>query len=300
VGIPDGSQHDNRPGRIDVFHRDGLVFDVTDEGPLDGDVVVLLHGFPTDRTCWGRVTAALNTAGLRTLAPDQRGYSPSARPAGRAAYRLEELVADVVALIDATGRKRVHLVGHDWGGSLAWLVAGNHPDRVATLTAVSTPHPGALARAWRSGTDQRRRSWYIAAFQVPHLPERALAARFHAVLARTGLPREDIARYAARLAHRDALAGPVDWYRAVRSSRVRAHRVRVPAALVWGSSDPFLGRQAAELTREHVTGDYVFVELDAGHWLPETRADDVARVILQRAGQDRHESEDAGKTRGPG
>ena len=168
MGIPDGSQHDNRPGRIDVFHRDGLVFDVTDEGPLDGDVVVLLHGFPTDRTCWGRVTAALNTAGLRTLAPDQRGYSPSARPAGRAAYRLEELVADVVALIDATGRKQVHLVGHDWGGSLAWLVAGNHPDRVATLTAVSTPHPGALARAWRSGTDQRRRSWYIAAFQVPH------------------------------------------------------------------------------------------------------------------------------------
>ena len=81
---------------------------------------------------------------------------------------------------------------------------------------------------------------------------------------------------------------------------MRAHRVRVPAALVWGSSDPFLGRQAAELTREHVTGDYVFVELDAGHWLPETRADDVARVILQRAGQDRHESEDAGKTRGPG
>ncbi len=283
------------PDRIYRFHRDGLEFDVTDEGPLDAEVVVLLHGFPTDRTCWSRVTALLNGAGLRTLAPDQRGYSPSARPAGRAAYRLEELVADVVALIDASGRERVHLVGHDWGGAIAWLVAGNHPDRVATVTAVSTPHPAALARAWRASTDQRLRSWYIAALQVPRLSEWALAARFDRALTRTGLPTEDTQRYAARLAERDALAGPVSWYRAVRSSHVRAHRVRVPAALVWGRSDPFLGRRAAELTSEHVTADYVFVELDAGHWLPETCADDVARVILQRIGPRLPDDDDAGK-----
>ncbi|MGW5241121.1 alpha/beta fold hydrolase [Monashia sp. NPDC004114] len=287
------------PERVDRFHRDGLEFDVSDEGPLDGEVVVLLHGFPTDRTCWGRVTAVLNGAGLRTLAPDQRGYSPAARPAGRTAYRLEELVADVVALVDATGASRVHLVGHDWGGAIAWLVAGNHPDRVATVTAVSTPHPAALARAWRTGTDQRLRSWYIAALQVPRLSEWALAARFERALARTGLPPEDTTRYAARLAHRDALTGPASWYRAVRSSHIRAHRIRVPAALVWGRSDPFLGRRAAELTREHVTADYFFVELDAGHWLPETRADDVASVILQRVGQGLSGSDDARNTPDP-
>jgi pimeloyl-ACP methyl ester carboxylesterase len=285
--------------RIDRYRRDGLEFDVSDEGPLGGEVVVLLHGFPTDRTCWTRVTALLNDAGLRTLAPDQRGYSPSARPSGRAAYRLEELVDDVVALIDASGRERVHLVGHDWGGAVAWLVAGNHPDRVATVTAVSTPHPAALARAWRAGTDQRLRSWYIAALQVPRVSEWALAWQFDRALARTGLPPEDTRRYAARLAHRDALTGPVSWYRAVRSSHVRAHRVRVPAALVWGRSDPFLGRRAAELTHEHVTADYVFVELDAGHWLPETRADDVARVILQRVGPGMLDQDDAGDAPGP-
>src|SRR6476661_5199670 len=124
--------------RISTFSRDGLHFDVTDEGPLDGDVVVLLHGFPTDRTSW------------------------------------DQVAADVLALIDASGRERVHLVGHDWGGALAWLVAGNHPTRIASLTVLSTPHPAAMSRAWRSGTEQKRKSWYMAAFQVPRLPERAL------------------------------------------------------------------------------------------------------------------------------
>ena len=268
--------------RITTFSRDGLRFDVTDTGPLDGDVVVLLHGFPTDRTSWDRVAARLHEAGLRTLAPDQRGYSPSACPPDRDAYRLDELVGDVVGLIEASGRERVHLVGHDWGGALAWLVAGNHPTRIASLTVLSTPHPAAMSRAWRSGTEQKRKSWYMAAFQVPRLPERALAARFDRLMARSGLPAADRSRYAVRLGHAEALTGPINWYRAARHSGVGAHRVEVPTTYVWGSRDPFLGRTAAELTHEHVTGDYELVELDAGHWLPETRDAESAAAILHR------------------
>lgn len=105
--------------RTTTFSRDGLTFDVTDTGPLGGEVVVLLHGFPTDRSSWDRVARRLHEVGLRTLAPDQRGYSPGASPSGLDAYRLDELVADVLALVDASGRERVHLVGHDWGGALA-------------------------------------------------------------------------------------------------------------------------------------------------------------------------------------
>jgi pimeloyl-ACP methyl ester carboxylesterase len=268
--------------RITTFSRDGLSFDVTDGGPLDGDVVVLLHGFPTDRTSWDRVAARLHDAGLRTLAPDQRGYSPGASPEDEDAYRLDELVADVLALIGASGRERVHLVGHDWGGALAWLVAGNHPDRIASLTVLSTPHPAAMSRAWRHGIDQKRRSWYMAAFQVPWVPEHAMAAGFHSLLARSGLPTEDRRRYAARLARADALSGPINWYRAARHSGVGAHRVEVPTTYVWGSRDAFLGRTAAELTREHVGGDYELVELDAGHWLPETRDAECGAAILHR------------------
>jgi pimeloyl-ACP methyl ester carboxylesterase len=268
--------------RTETFTRDGLTFEVTDSGPLDGDVVVLLHGFPTDRTSWDRVAARLHAAGLRTLAPDQRGYCPGARPSGEDAYRLEELVADVLALVDAAGRERVHLVGHDWGGAIAWLVAANHPERVASLTVLSTPHPGALSRALRSGLEQKRKSWYMAAFQVPWVPERVVAATFHSLLTGTGLPAEDRTRYAVRLAHADALTGPINWYRAARHSGVRAPRVEVPTTYVWGSRDPFLGRTAAELTREHVAADYELVELDAGHWLPETRDEESAAAILHR------------------
>ncbi|MBC9820904.1 alpha/beta hydrolase [Terrabacter sp. MAHUQ-38] len=268
--------------RITTFSRDGLRFDVTDAGPIGGDVVILLHGFPTDRTSWDRVASRLHAVGLRTLAPDQRGYSPAARPEDRDAYRLDELVADVLALVEASGRERVHLVGHDWGGALAWLVAGNHPTRIASLTVLSTPHPAAMSRAWRTTIEQKRKSWYMAAFQVPWLPEQAVSAGFHSLMARCGLPAEDRRRYAAKLANPDALAGPVNWYRAAPHSGVQAHRVRVPATYVWGSRDPFLGRTAAELTREHVTGDYEFVELDAGHWLPETRDAESAAAILRR------------------
>jgi pimeloyl-ACP methyl ester carboxylesterase len=268
--------------RITSFSRDGLRFDVTDGGPVGGEVVILLHGFPTDRTSWDRVAARLHAVGLRTLAPDQRGYCLTARPGDRDAYRLDELVADVLGLVDASGRERVHLVGHDWGGALAWLVAGNHPDRIASLTVLSTPHPAAMRRAWSRGTEQKRKSWYIAAFQLPHLPERLLAARFEGVLRRSGLPAADGSRYAAVLGDPAALAGPINWYRAARHSGVRAHRVEVPTTYVWGSRDPFLGRVAAELTAEHVTGDYELVELDAGHWLPETRDAEAAAAILRR------------------
>ena len=267
--------------RLAILRHQGLVFDVTDAGPADGTPVVLLHGFPQDRSSWDRISGRLHAAGMRTYAPDQRGYCAGARPPGTAAYRLEHLVGDVIALIDATSHDRVHLVGHDWGGGVAWLVAGNHPDRVASVTVLSTPHPAALSRALRT-FDQLRRSWYMAAFQVPVLPERLVAAGFRSVMVGSGLPSDDAERYAARLARPEALRGPISWYRPMRSSTVRAHRVAVPATYVWGSRDVALGRHAAELTREHVTGPYQFVELDATHWLPETRPDECAAAIISR------------------
>lgn len=270
--------------RTATFERVGLTFDVTDSGPLNGTPVVLLHGFPTERTSWSRVEPLLHEAGCRTFAPDQRGYSAGARPAGRAEYRLEELVADVLTLIDATEHERVHLVGHDWGGAVAWLVAGNRPDRVASLTVLSTPHPAAMARAFKDfrGFDQLRRSWYMAAFQLPWLPERFVAARFTQLMEGSGLPVDDVVRYAAHLARPEALTGPINWYRSTRSSHVRARRVTVPTTYLWGSHDFALGPVAAHLTSEHVTGDYEFVELAAGHWLPETRPAECAAAIVGR------------------
>jgi pimeloyl-ACP methyl ester carboxylesterase len=269
-------------GRLSRFTRSGLTFDVVDRGPQDGDAVVLLHGFPQDSSCWDRILPALHEAGLRTLAPDQRGYSPGARPRGAAAYRMDELTADVLALLDAIGARRAHVVGHDWGGTVAWAIAGRHPERVHTLTVLSTPHPEAFVRAARSGS-QALRSTYMAAFQLPRLPELALGRTLGALLTRSGMPAPDVERAVTRMRGRGALSGALAWYRALRHD-LGAHypTVRVPTTFVWGRHDPALGRVAAELTRSNVSAPYRFVELDAGHWLPETRPVQVTSVLLDR------------------
>jgi pimeloyl-ACP methyl ester carboxylesterase len=282
---------------VQGFERDGLVFDVRDTGPRDGAVAVLLHGFPQDSTCWAAVEPLLHAAGLRTLAPDQRGYSPGARPSGRSPYALREASADVVALLDAAGVQQAHLVGHDWGGAVVWDAAERYPDRFLSAVPVSTPHPAALAHAFTHSL-QAARSWYMALFQVPVLAELTVAPALEPALRASGLPAERARHYAARLREPGALSGALGWYRGAALGLARgllprparpagaADRPRWsgPTTYVWGRDDPALGRAAAEATGRFVRGDYLFVELDGGHWLPETHPDELAAQILARAG----------------
>lgn len=291
---------------MDSFERAGLTFDVRDGGPAQGKPVILLHGFPQDASCWDEVTPYLHRAGLRTLAPTQRGYTPGATPKDRSGYRMRELVADVLALADAAGLNHFHLVGHDWGAAVGWAAAMRHPHRVSTLTALSTPHPRAFNWAMTHG-DQMLRSWYMTVFQLPAMPERLLAPRVSEFLTRSGLPEDDAARYADRFATPGSLTGPIGWYRAMpaptfgvrrgvrralaglrgvspgpRESPSPDHLVIVPTTYVWGRDDVALGRSAAERTGRYVKSDYRFVELAAGHWLPETVPARVASEIVDR------------------
>ncbi|MBO2453861.1 alpha/beta fold hydrolase [Actinomadura barringtoniae] len=212
--------------RISSFRRDGLVFDVVDQGPLEGEVVVLLHGFPQTARCWDRLAPLLHEAGYRTLAPDQRGYSAGARPRGRYAYRLSELVEDVVALVQAAGVPKVHVVGHDWGAPVAWSLAASRPDLVATVTALSVPHPAAFMRAIFTSR-QFFMSWYMFAFQVPWLPELALRrlalnarSRLIAGMADGGQTEANAARDIDFMLKPGALTPALNWYRACRSTRL--------------------------------------------------------------------------------
>jgi pimeloyl-ACP methyl ester carboxylesterase len=274
----------NDTQHITEFSRAGLTFDVTDRGDRDAPAVLLLHGFPEDRQSWEPVTDRLVEAGLRTLAPDQRGYSPRARPRDPypQAYALPELVGDALGLLDAAGVDRAHVVGHDWGGGVAWALAGSHPDRVATLTVLSTPHPATLRRAATSSPWQAVHSSYMLFFQVPGVPEWLLARGLEGSLRSSGLPRPVAARYAGRMREPGALTGALGWYRAIWHSRGALHRSRVPTTFVWGRRDPFLGRQAVESTGAMVLADYRFVEVDEGHWLPELQADLCAAEIAAR------------------
>lgn len=285
-----------RPEPSDVprpasFSRSGLWFDVREGGPVAGPPAVLLHGFPQFSCCWDRLAPLLHERGLRTLAPDQRGYSAGARPSAIRAYRLGELVADLIALLDARDLPRVHLVGHDWGAAVVWAAAATHPERVTSVTALSVPPGRAFLRALTSSR-QLLRSWYVAAFQLPALPERLLtiraAAPLAAALIHTGQEPALARRDAAALADPVALGAALNWYRALPLARVGgpAAPMRVPALYVWGDHDPAVGRQAARLAAGAVAGPFRFVRLPgAGHWLPEAEPERVAVLVAEQVGQ---------------
>ncbi|QIK68114.1 alpha/beta fold hydrolase [Nocardioides sp. HDW12B] len=277
------------PGRITTYEHDGLRFDVRDEGPLDGDVVVLLHGFPERSTSWRDVVPALHAAGLRTIAPDQRGYSPGARPRRRRAYRSALLTADVAALVERIGGP-VHLVGHDWGAAIAWSVTTARPDLVRTLTAFSVPHPTAYLRAMAT-TRQARDSWYMYFFQLPRLPERTLSrrgGRGERWLADGGLTPADLERFRTEIVEYGALRGGLGWYRAMlmldRSQLGR--KVRVPTTMVWSDQDAAISRPGVDLCARYVDAPYELVVLEGvDHWIPTHAPRAAVDAILARTGR---------------
>lgn len=273
---------------METFTRDGLTFDVRDAGPGDGVPVVLLHGFPEDSSSFDDVSRRLVAHGHRTLAPDQRGYSPGARPTARRAYAARELADDVAALLDAAGLAAAHVVGHDWGAGAAWAFAALHPARTLSLTALSAPHPRAVSRAaWRSS--QAARSSYMAFFQVPGVPERLLladdGARLRSSLVRSGLPAPLAERYTRRMLEPGALTGALAWYRGIPGGGWGGlPPVTVPTILVHGRRDPFVTEAAVRAVRAWVRAPLVSIPVDGGHWLPELNAGTVAATVRALTG----------------
>nr|WP_252435473.1 alpha/beta fold hydrolase [Pseudonocardia humida] len=270
--------------------RGDLTFDVVEHGPADGDPVLLLHGFPQRASSWAGVASRLAGRGFRCVAPDQRGYSPGARPAGARAYAIDELVADALAVLDdVVGPDgRAHVVGHDWGAAVAWALAGRHPGRLRSLTAVSVPPPAAMLRAMRRGR-QALASWYMLAFQVPGLAERALGAdgkpfspRLVATLRRSGQSAAAAERDAAAMAEDGALTAALNWYRAIRFSRGTPGRIRVPTLYVWSDGDTAITRDAAQLADRYVAAPFRFVELrGVSHWIPDEAPDQLTELIAE-------------------
>jgi len=278
------------PGELQQVDVGDLTFDVRVDGPEDGRPVLLLHGFPETSLSWSSVTPLLAKAGLRTYAPDQLGYSPGARPDEPAAYSTPHLAQVTADLMTALGIDRADVVGHDWGANVAWALAGWHPDRVRSLTAVSVPHPAAYTVAYRTDPEQKERSGYIRLFWQAGKAEEVLLAEDARRLRRmlsggegdSGVPAEAIDEYVAVLSAPGALTAALNWYRAM-SSADRVDPVAVPTTYVWSDGDVAIGRTAAEACANYVTGDYTFVELPGiTHWIPEQAPDLLAAAILDR------------------
>jgi len=278
------------PGEIQQVDVGDLTFEVRVDGPEDGRPVLLLHGFPETSLSWASVTPLLTEAGLRTYAPDQLGYSPGARPDEVAAYSTPSLAQVTADLMTALDVPRADVVGHDWGANVAWALAGWHPDRVRSLTAVSVPHPAAYTVAYRTDPEQKERSAYIRLFWQPGKAEEVLLAddgrRLRRMLSggegESGIPAEAIEQYVSVLSAPGALTAALNWYRAM-SSGDRVDPVGVPTTYVWSDGDVAIGRTAAEACANYVTGDYRFVELPGvTHWIPEQAPDQLAAAILER------------------
>jgi pimeloyl-ACP methyl ester carboxylesterase len=268
-----------------------MTFRARTAGPDDGRLVILLHGFPETSASWKAQMDALAGAGYRAVAPDQRGYSPGARPEGVEHYGAGSLTADVLAIADWLGGHQFDVVGHDWGGIVAWWLGIHYPERLRSLTVASTPHPAAFADALADeGSDQRTRSGYVHVFRRRGEGEDRFLADDGAGLRRlygsNGASPEAAADYMEVLRQPGAMTAALNWYRATSFwDGGDEGPVTVPTLYVWSDGDVALGPDAARLTANHVTGPYRFEALEGvSHWIPETASDRLNQLLLEHLG----------------
>jgi pimeloyl-ACP methyl ester carboxylesterase len=251
-------------------------------GPDDGELVVLLHGFPQTSHAWRMQLEALGDAGFRAVAPDMRGFSDGARVTNVAEYALETAVSDVVEIAAALGRDRFHLAGHDLGGIVAWELACRHPESVRTLAVASTPHLVLFSAALHAGAEGVRIPPFEL-FRQPRVAEELLLADGASVLrqAYAGLSGDAIDEYVRVFTAPGVLSAALAYFRAFDfDDWLRLPPSPVPTLFMWGTEDPFLDPSTAAATREHVTGTYKEVALDGvGHWVPELAAETVSELL---------------------
>ncbi|MEI9901927.1 MAG: alpha/beta hydrolase [Hyphomicrobium sp.] len=257
-------------------------------GAGDAPLVLMLHGFSVSRHFWDRQVPALADEGYFAVAPDQRGYSPGARPDPKDldAYRTDRLVQDALDIAAAAGHgdKRFHLVGHDWGGSLSWIIAAHHPERLRSLTVLSRPHPAAYLRALAMPDgEQKRRSAHHTAFLEPDAVPKLLANNCEWLRSRhvrQGMPKAASDAHMSVLGNAPALEAALAWYRAS-GPRQPLGPIRVPTLYLWGDNDDTVGRAAAEGTGEFVEAPYRFEVLPGvGHYAANQVPDRVNELLL--------------------
>src|SRR5665213_683470 len=267
----------------------GLSFDVLTAGESGAPLVLLLHGFAESMHCWGAQIAAMAGKGYRAMAPGQRGYSPGARPdlTEPANYHIDRLMDDAMNIVAASGYgdARFHLVGHDWGGSIAWSLAERYPQRLGSLTVLSRPHPNAFNRALQMPDgEQARRSKHHKAFLEPDAADVVLADNakwLRERLAANGVPSEAIERHLSVVGNKDAMEGALAWYRARGAIRGPLGPIRVPTLYIWGDADDTVGRPAAEGTIDFVAAPYRFEVLaGVGHFAADQMPGRVSELLL--------------------
>ena len=275
---------DIKQQRIESYQREGLTFDVIDSGVLDGQIFVLLHGFPETNKSWQETSEILNQAGYRTLAINQRGYSLGAQPEKRRDYRGSALIEDVNTLLDLIGQP-VYLVGHDWGAVVAWDVAQRYPDKIKHLITVSVPHKAAFMQAMLK-SNQLFKSYYMGLFQLPKIPE-LLFEKFPKIglglLKNTGMTTQQLQDFQQDIVNEKRLSPALNWYRGIpfSSNKTLLKPITVPTLFIWGKHDSAVGAKSVALNHQFVKAPYKEIIMDATHWIPVQNAKELSGYILE-------------------
>lgn len=270
--------------RLTEYQREGLHFDVIDSGPLDGQIFVLLHGFPETNKSWQETAQILNQAGYRTFAVNQRGYSLMAQPSKRRDYRSSALVEDVNALLDLIAQP-VYLVGHDWGAVVAWDVAQRYPEKIKHLITISVPHKAAYIRSMLM-SNQLLKSYYMGLFQLPKIPE-LLFEKFPKIglglLKSTGMTEQQLQDFQQDIVTEKRLSPALNWYRGIpfSSNKNLLKAVTVPTLFIWGKHDAAIGYKSVELNHQYIDAPYKEIIMDATHWIPVQNAKELSGYILE-------------------
>jgi pimeloyl-ACP methyl ester carboxylesterase len=263
---------------------------VVQAGPEDGPLIIFLHGFPEFWYGWRKQLPYFAARGYRVWVPDQRGYNLSDKPRDLQRYNQDYLADDLIGLIDAAGREKAFVVGHDWGAAVLWWAAIKYPERLEKIAILNVPHHSVFRRKLRDSSDQRRRSWYIGFFQIPWLPEallspfqvRALARALRNTSRPGAFTDADLAEYRKAWSQPGALTAMLNWYRAVVQrppAKLPTRRVTVPTLVLWGKKDFALAPELAQESVEQCDDGRLVYFDDATHWLQHEEPDRVNALI---------------------
>jgi pimeloyl-ACP methyl ester carboxylesterase len=273
------------------FEHEGVRLHAVAAGPADGPLVILLHGFPEFWYSWRKQIGPLAAAGFRVVAPDQRGYNVSSKPHNIADYAITNLIADVIAIAEQLGAGKFFLAGHDWGAAVAWATALRHPLRLKKMAILNVPHPAAMLHTLRTNPLQMLRSWYIAFFQLPRIPEARFSADNFAMgvksLATSSRPgtftAEDFAQYRLAWSNPGTVTAMINWYRAFfrRRPRLGDPQVHVPTRILWGQRDKFLLPEMAQESLQYCDSAQPTFFPEATHWLQHEEPEAVNAALVE-------------------
>ena len=276
-----------------LIRTNGVNLNVIQAGDPDGDLTILLHGFPEFWYGWRHQIPVLATRGLRLWIPDQRGYNFSDKPNGIRGYRVDELIADIVGLVHAAGEERANIIGHDWGAMIAWWLALRYPEKVARLGILNMPHPRVFEKTLRTSPSQIIKSIYAGVFQIPFLPEKLISLNDWYLMAETiqssGNPGsftdEDMQQYRNAWSKPGAMTSMMNWYRAyLRYYPVApvSWRVTMPTLMIWGTQDQALSEDMARPSIEYCeNGGELYLLTDATHWVQHDKATRVNELLSE-------------------